>query len=170
VRNMDISSFWRSLCASAGPPQAGAHIQTAEAGITINVMQDCRIALPTGNRFPAVSVMVASNRPGVAAQVSVAANLNSPDGSYQGPTTVVGQGQFTATASSVLANFIVLPSGWPVLGVGAEAIWADGAPNSLGLTYVQLECDPWVWWRWLIPVLNTLGRFSVRTGSPSRST
>jgi hypothetical protein len=49
--------------------------------------------------------MVASNRPGVAAQVSVAANLNSPDGSYQGPTTVVGQGQFSATTSSVLANF-----------------------------------------------------------------
>ena len=166
---MDIPSFWRSQRASAGPPQAGAHVMTAEAGITINVMQDCRIALPTGNRFPAVSVMVASNRPGVAAQVSVAANLNSPDGSYQGPTTVVGQGQFTATASSVLANFIVLPSGWPVLGVGAEAIWADGAPNSLGLTYVQLECDPWVWWRWLIPVLSILGRFSARTRSPSRS-
>ena len=118
---MDIPSLWRSLRASAGPLQAGAHVQTVEAGITINVMQDCRIALPSGNRFPAVSVMVASNRPGVAAQVSVAANLNSPDGSYQGPTTVVGQGQFTATASSVLANFIVLPSGWPVLGVGAEA-------------------------------------------------
>jgi hypothetical protein len=101
--------------------------------------------------------------------VSVAANLNSPDGSYQGPTTVVGQGQFTATASSVLVNFVVLPSGWPVLGVGAEAIWADDAPNSFTLNYVQLECDPWVWWRWLIPVLNTLGQFSARTASPSRS-
>ena len=130
-------------------------------------MQDCRIALPTGNRIPAVSVMVASNRPGVAAQVSVAANLNSPDGSYQGPTTVVGQGEFTATTSSVLANFVVLPSGWPVLG--AEVIWADGAPNSLTLNYVQLECDPWVWWRWLIPVMNTLVRFSARTTLTSRS-
>jgi len=148
---MDIPSFWRSLRASAGAPQAGAHVESAGAGITINVMQDCRIALPSGNRIPAVSVLVASNRPGVTAQVSVAANLNSPDGSYQGATTVVGQGQFTTTASSVLANFVVLPSGWPVLGVGAEAIWADGAPNSLALNYVQLECDPWVWWRWLIP-------------------
>jgi hypothetical protein len=86
-----------------------------------NVMQDRQIALPSGNRIPAVSV-TASNRPGVAAQVFIAANLNSPDGSYQGPTTVVGQGQLTATTSSVLANFVVLPSGWPVLGVGAEAI------------------------------------------------
>ncbi len=166
---MDISSFWRSLRAAAGPPQAGAHIQTTEAGITIDVMQDCRIALPSGNRIPAVSVMAASNRPGVAAQVSFAANLNSPDGSYQGPTTVVGQGQFTASTSSVLANFVVLPSGWPVLGVGAEAIWADGAPNSVALNYVQLECDPWVWWRWLIPVMNTLTRFSARKASTTRT-
>jgi hypothetical protein len=103
-------------------------------------------------------VTVTSNRPGVDAQVTIAANLNSPDGSYQGPTTTVGQGQFTSTSSQVHAGFIVLPSGWPVLGVGAEATWADGAPHSVTLIYVQLACDPWVWWRWLIPVLNILRR------------
>jgi len=68
-----------------------------------------------------------------------------------------------------MANIVVLPSGWPVLGVGAEAIWADGAPSSLTLNYVQLECDPWVWRRWLIPLMNTLNRFSARTNLTSRS-
>jgi hypothetical protein len=116
-----------------------------------------------------VRLTIASNRPGVAAEVTIAANLNSPDGSYQGPTTRVGQGQFTVTTSQVHAGFVVLPSGWPVLGVGAEATWADGAPNSVTLTYVQLECDPWVWWRWLIPVLDILTRpFSARTNSTAR--
>jgi hypothetical protein len=38
-----------------------------------------------------------TSRPGVAARVTIVANLNSPDGSYQGPTTIVGQGQFSAT-------------------------------------------------------------------------
>jgi hypothetical protein len=86
------------------------------------------------------------------------ANLNSPDGSYQGPTTIVGQGQFTATNSDVHASFVALPSGWPVLGVGAEAAWEYGVPHSVALTYVQLAYDPWVWWCWLIPVLNILTR------------
>ena len=74
---------------------------------------------------------ITSNRPGVDAQVTIAANLNSPDGSYQGPTTAVGQGQFTSTSSQVHASFVVLPSGWPVLGVGAETTWADGTPHSV---------------------------------------
>jgi hypothetical protein len=75
-----------------------------------------------------------AEREGVAAQVSIGANFNSPDGSYQGPTTPVGQGQFIATSSHVHAGFVVLPSGWPVLGVGAEATWEDGAPPSFART------------------------------------
>ena len=110
---------------------------------------------------------VTSHRPGVAAQVTIGANLNSPDGSYQGPTTTVGTGQFTATSSQVQAGFVVLPAaGWPVLGVGAEAIWEDGAPQSFALNYWQLECDPLVWWQWLIRILAIVTRpFSAR---PSR--
>ena len=34
---------------------------------------------------------VTSQCPGVSAQVIVSANFNTPDGSYQGPTTTVGQ-------------------------------------------------------------------------------
>jgi hypothetical protein len=34
-----------------------------------------------------------------------------------------------STSSEVHAGFVALPSGWPVLGVGAEANWADGAPT-----------------------------------------
>jgi hypothetical protein len=34
-----------------------------------------------------------------------------------------------------------LPSGFPVLGVGAVADWADGA-HSATLTYGQIACDP----------------------------
>lgn len=45
---------------------------------------------------------VISGRPGVGAQVLPGANLNSPDGSYQGPTRTVGQGQFTASLSERL--------------------------------------------------------------------
>jgi hypothetical protein len=163
---MDIANTWRSMRAPSGDaPHAGAHLDAA-GEITITIVQDCRLALPSANRVPAVTVTIASNRPGMAAQVTVSANLNSPDGSYQGPTKIVGQGQFTATNSTVQANFVVLPSGWPVLGVGAEATWTDGTPHSVALNYVQLECDPWVWWRWLVPVVGTLIRpFSRRRNS-----
>jgi hypothetical protein len=155
---MDITRTWRGMRVDA--PQAGAHLAAAGEEITISVAQECQVALPAANLVPEVSVTVTSNRPGVDAQVTIAANLNSPDGSYQGPTKIVGQGQFTSTSSQVHAGFVALPSGWPVLGIGAEAIWADGTPHSVTLTYVQLACDPWVWWRWLAPVLNILTRRS----------
>ena len=94
---MDIARMWRSMRADpADAPHAGARLETA--GMTISVTQECQIALPPqNNRIPAVSVTVTSQRPGMAAQVIIAANFNSVDGSYQGPTTKVGQGQFTAT-------------------------------------------------------------------------
>jgi hypothetical protein len=154
---MDVADMWRTMRRDpAARPHVGAHMATAEAGISMTVTQDCQVALPSANRVPEVTVTITSNRPGVAAQVTIAANLNTPDGSYQGPTKVVGQGQFTATSSTVGAGFIVLPSGFPVLGVGAEALWADGAAHSLTLNYYQLACDPWVWWRWLVPIVDRL--------------
>jgi hypothetical protein len=172
--DMDIAGMWRRMRASpADAPHPGAHQETAGVGITISVTQQCQVALPLPSFSPdEVSVTVTSHRPGVAAQVRIAANLNSPDGSYQGPTTIVGQGQFTATSVSIHAGFIVLPAaGWPVLGVGAEAVWADGAPSSGALFYWQLECDPLVWWGWPIRILAILTRpFSARTSQiPPRS-
>jgi hypothetical protein len=164
MMDMDIPGVWRSRRADA--PGAGAQLQTSGEEITIGITQQCQVALPSGNMIPEINVTVTSNRPGILAQVTIAANLNSPDGSYQGPTTTVGQGQFTATSNDVHAGFLVLPSGWPVLGVGAEATWADGAQQSFALNYVQLECDPWVWWRWLIPIIDILTR---RLSARSRS-
>jgi hypothetical protein len=152
--DIDIASMWRRMRVnSADTPHAGAQLATTGQGITIDITQECQIALPWGTRVPEVGVTITSNRPGVAAQVTIAANFNSSSGSYQGPTTVVGQGEFTATSSQVLAGFVVLPSGWPILGVGAVAEWADGAPQSATLTYVQLACDPLVWWGWLVRAL-----------------
>jgi hypothetical protein len=170
---MDIARMWRSMRADpADAPRPGAHQETAGAGITISITQQCQVALPLAGLSPdEVTVTVTSHRPGVAAQVTIAANFNSPDGSYQGPTTAVGQGQFTARRSHVRAGFVVLPSGRPVLGVGAVATWQDGAAEDAALTYEQIVCDPWVWWRWLIPVLDTLTRpFAPRTSPmPPRS-
>jgi hypothetical protein len=116
-RSNEKPSLWRSLRAAAGPPQTGAHIQTVEAGITVDVMQDCRIALPSGNRIPAVGVTVASNRPGVAAQVSIAANLNR--------TAVIrvdGRGPGPVHRDRIICpgSLVVLPSGWPVLGLALK--------------------------------------------------
>ena len=156
---MDIADMWRSMRSGSDEvPRPGAHLEAAGQGITITVTQQCQVALPlSDSRADEVTVTVTSQRPGVAAQVTVGANLNSPDGSYQGPTTTVGQGQFTATDSEVQAGFVVLPAaGWPVLGVGADATWADGTAQSFALTYVELECDPLVWWRWVIRVLAVL--------------
>src|SRR5437763_16771700 len=121
--------------APADAPRPGAHQETAGPGITISVAQQCQVALPLAGLTPGeVTVTVTSHRPGVAAQVTIGANLNSPDGSYQGPTTTVGTGQFTATSSQVQAGFVVLPAaGWPVLGAGAEATWPDGAPQMLAV-------------------------------------
>jgi hypothetical protein len=54
------------------------------------------------------------------------------------------------------------------LSVGAVASWADGA-HSAALTYEQIACDPWVWWRWLTPVVGVLSRaFSAATSSTPR--
>jgi hypothetical protein len=64
----------------AAAPHAGAQLATAGEEITISVAQECQVALPAGNRVPEVSVTITSNRPGVDAQVTIAANLNSPDG------------------------------------------------------------------------------------------
>ena len=131
----------------------------------MTVTQECQVALQSANRVPEVTVTITSNRPGVAAQVTILANLNTEDFSYQGPTTVVGQGQFTATTSTVSTGFVVLPTVFPALGVGAQALWADGAPQSLTLNYYQLACDPWVWWRWLLPIFDLLRRVSSNRAS-----
>ena len=153
---MDIAGVWRSRRGVA--PQAGALLQTPGEEITIGITQECQVALPSGNIIPEINVTVTSTRLGIAAQVTIAANLNSPDGSYQGATTTVGHGQFTPASNAIRSGFVVLPSGWPVLGVGAEATWADGAPHSVALTYVQLGCDPWVWWGWLMPLVDVVSR------------
>ena len=147
---MDVARTWRALRpGTAEVPRAGARLPSTAAEIAISVAQECLIALPPrASRIPVVSVTVTSLRPGVAAQVSIGANFNSPDGSYQGPTTIVGQGQFTETISEVYARFVLLPSGFPVLGVGAVADYADGV-HSVALTYEQIACNPWVWWRWV---------------------
>jgi hypothetical protein len=157
---MDVASMWRSLrTRPADVPHAGVHLQTAGSEITISVAQECLIALPSRPTMtPVVSVTITSLRPGVAGQVTIGANFNSVDGSYQGPTTNVGQGQFTDTISQVHARFVLLPSGFPVIGVGASADYADGVHGAT-LTYQQIACNPWVWWRWLNPIAGTLSRF-----------
>jgi hypothetical protein len=159
MTNMDIAGMWRSLRTDpADVPHAGVHLQSAGSEIAISVTQECLIALPPRqNMIPEVSVTVTSQRPGVAGQVRVAANFNTPDGSYQGPTTTVGQGQFTDTSSQVHVRFILLPSGFSVLGVGAVVDYADGV-HSGALTYERIACNPWVWWRWLNPVAGILSR------------
>ena len=173
--DMDIADMWRRL--RAGPsdlPRPGMLQATAGPGITVSVTQQCQVALPVSSFSPdEVTVIVTSHRPGVAAQVTIGANLNSPDGSYQGPTTAVGKGQFTASSSQVHTGFVVLPAaGWPILGVGAEATWEDGAPQSIALNYYRLECDPLVWWQWLIRILAIVTRpFSASTSRiPPRGT
>lgn len=156
---MDIGAMWLSMRRDpAGAPGPGAHLQTEGPEISISVTQECLIALPPRiSRIPEVSVTITSNRPGVAGQVSIGANFNTPDGSYQGPTTTVGTGQFTATVSQINVRFILLPSGFAVLGVGAAADWADGE-HSANLTYEQIACNPWVWWGWLNRIVGIFSR------------
>jgi hypothetical protein len=160
MTNMDVADVWRSLRTNpADVPHAGVQLQTAGSEITISVTQECLVALPPRlTMTPVVNVTITSQRPGVAGQVTIGANFNSLDGSYQGPTTNVGQGQFTDTISQVHARFVLLPSGFPVVGVGAFADYADGV-HSATLTYQQIACNPWVWWQWLTPVSGTLSRF-----------
>ncbi len=165
--DMDIARLWQSLRTNpSDAPQAGLHLP-APGDISITVTQECLIALPPRRtRTPLVSVTVTSNRLGVAGQATIAANFNSVDGSYQGPTTTVGQGQFTATNSQIHARFVLLPSGFPVLGVGAFVDYADGM-HAGALTYEKIACNPWVWWHWATPIAGMLSRpFLARTGSP----
>ena len=153
---MDIRDIWQLMSEPGDAPRAGAHQQAAAEGITISgLTQQCQTAIPLPNLVAdEVTVTVTSGRPGKAAQVAVGANFNSPDGSYQGPTTTVGHGQFTATSSEAKVSFVVLPSNWPLLGVGAEAVWDDGTQPSVALTYAALVCTWRWWWVWLIRVLG----------------
>lgn len=168
MTGVDIAGMWRGMRADpAEAPGPGAHQESAGPGITLSVRQECQVAMPLPSFTPdEVTVTVTSHRPGVAGQVIIGANFNTPDGSYQGPTTTVGHGQFTATSSRVRAGFVVLPSGWPVLGVGAVATWDDGAPQSVALAYREIACDPWVWWRWVIPLLDVVSRPFAPRPSP----
>ena len=77
---MDVAALWRSLRTDpAKAPHIGAHQATAGEGIAINVAQTCQVALPARrNLIPEVSVTITSNRPGVAAQVTIEANLQQP--------------------------------------------------------------------------------------------
>ena len=51
-------------------------------------------------------------------------------------------------------------AGFPVLGFDAQVDWADGAPQSITLDYVLLECNPWVWWpaRFIDVLIGTFAR------------
>jgi len=169
---MDIAGRWRALHPDpADAPRPGVQVAAAADGITVSVTQQCQVALPPSSFLAdEVTVTVTSHRPGVGAQVTVGANFNSVDGSYQGPTTQVGQGQFTATSGQVQVGFVVLPAAWPVLGVGAGAVWDDGEPESFDLTYVALMCRWRWWWIWLIRAVDLLSPRQIRatTGSLSR--
>jgi hypothetical protein len=149
---MDIAGMWRHLHASPDEvPLPGAHLQTPpEPGITISATQQCQVVLPSGLIADEVTVAVTSLRPGVAAQVRIFTNFNNLGGSYQGPSTEVGRGNFTATRAQVDTAFVVLPGmdggtvGWDAfLGIAADATWADGAPLSVALIYKELpQCEP----------------------------
>ncbi|HEX6446255.1 MAG TPA: hypothetical protein VF053_14265 [Streptosporangiales bacterium] len=155
---MDIAHVWRRTHTDpADVPRPG--VQEAGSDITVTITQECQVSVPLKGFSPdEVTVTVTSHRPGVAAQVNVGANLNTANGSYQGPTTSVGTRQFTGAVSEVRVGFVALPSGFPVLGIGVEVIWSDGAPSSFALNYEEIPCDFWVWWRWVIPFLDTVTR------------
>ena len=106
---MDIAGMWRSMRADpADAPRPGAHQETAGPGITISVTQQCQVALPLAGLTPdEVTVTVTSHRPGVGAQVAIAANFNSPDGSYQGPTTKLGIDLNGTTIHAVVPSTIL---------------------------------------------------------------
>lgn len=153
---MDIAHSWRTSHTDPDDvPRPG--VREAAADITVTITQECQVSVPLKGFSPdEVTVTVTSQRPGVAAQVTVGANLNTPDGSYQGPTTNVGTRAFSSTVSEVRVGFVALPSGFPVLGIGVEVVWSDGAPTSFDLSYHEIPCDFWVWWRWLVPFLDTV--------------
>ena len=81
---MDIADAWRTLRTNpADAPRAGAHLETAGQSITTTITQECVVALPRASYSPdLVTITVTSLRPGVAGHVTVAANLNSPDGPH----------------------------------------------------------------------------------------
>ncbi len=84
MKDIDIAGTLHSM--RAGPPP-GVRVKASGQEITISVIQECQVALPSANLVPEVSVSTTSNRPGVAGQVTIGANLKSPDGNYQGPTS-----------------------------------------------------------------------------------
>jgi hypothetical protein len=164
---MDITHVWRTLRADpTALPHVGSHLETAGQEITTTISQECVVALPRASYSPnLITITVTSHRPGVAGHVTVGANLNSRDFSYQGPTTTVGHGELTAASSQVIVRFVVLPwTGFPVLGFDGQVDWSDGAPQSITLDYVLLECNPWVWWWWPSRVLDLLTHPFGRTG------
>jgi hypothetical protein len=177
MAEMDTARLWRGMQVDPAIALApGAHQQTADMGITLGVTQQCQVALPLWDsplwsfKPSEINVTVSSNRPGVAAKVTVAANLNSLDLNYQGSPITVGHGEFTATSGHIYAGFVGLrPAGWPLIGVGAFATWQDGAPDSVDLTYLLLECEPGFLSQWLLRVLAS-GQDIKRRALPGHQT
>jgi hypothetical protein len=163
MREMEIPEVWRRAQTRRGDTARPRHSEpqpmAADCLAITDVVQQCRRIIPILHLdllVDGVAVTVTSGRPGVGGQVSVAVNLNSLDGGYQGPLLMERQGQFTATTSQVQATFTILPDQWPVLGVFARADWDDGAETCYALTYKDIACGwPW-WWRLLTRLIRSL--------------
>jgi hypothetical protein len=160
---MEIPDVWRHAQAhhaTTAQVRPGQPQQAPPDSLAItDIVQQCQNIIPILHLnllIDAVTVTVTSGRPGVGGQVTVGVNLNSFDGSYQGPVSIVGQGQFTATNSQFQTTFTIWPDQWPMLGVGAWTYWDDGAPKSFALEYKDIACGwPW-WWRLLVRLLRSL--------------
>jgi hypothetical protein len=115
---MDVADMWRTIRRdpAAARPHVGAHVATAEEGISMTVTQDCQVALPSANRVPEVTVTITSNRPGVAAAVT---NVNERAtitllGQYITADFHVSSDKHGAPLSLIRLSALRRPSRWSI--------------------------------------------------------
>ncbi len=127
----------------AGTAAAASHTggARAAAGVSLrSIKQRCVTVTVNGKRvtFDRVTVTAASGRKHAAATVSFEYNLNSADGSYQGPASQFAVGHFTKKRGTATATLRLPQPAYPVLGLSAAAVWADGRPTSYALDYKKI--------------------------------
>lgn len=128
-----------SLAVICAAPANGS--VAAAGGVHIkHVKQQCTVVRRAGKKVTVdrVTVTAVSGRPGVRAVLDFAYNLNSADGTYQGPAKRFAVRHFTKPKGKTSAWFSLAKTAWPIMGLSVEATWSDGAAPSIDLTYVKV--------------------------------
>ena len=150
---MDITHVWRTLHADpAALPHVGAHLETAG--------QESQARSCPSDRKCRMSASSARSR----RFCKFLSWLSFEMAGQNNSLSVTGIPQNVAITESEITVRFHPGRAFPCSALMLRSIGWTGAPQSITLDYVSLECNPWVWWWWPSRVLHLLIHPFGRTG------